>query len=113
MTNYTLPRSSAERRENYRLVYPPDYTPIILVGGKVFNVKDISEKGIRFEKDWLGRFLPNQPIRATLVFPGGDRLEISGIIVRIVEFDVALVLVKRIPYQKILNEQMMLRQRNI
>ena len=112
MTNYSPLSSPEDRRENFRLTYPQDYAPIILLGGKVFNVKDISEKGLRFEKDWLGKFLPNQFVRATLVFPGGDRLELSGIIVRIKEFDVALLLVKRIPYQKILNEQMIMRQRN-
>ncbi len=45
-------KPAVERRQYYRLLYPPELAPEVVILGISFRVMDISEKGVRFRKDF-------------------------------------------------------------
>jgi hypothetical protein len=94
-----------ERRQYFRLFYPVELAPKLLVSGFVLPVLDLSEAGIRFRGNIMHPFVRLQEIKGILVFQGGDRFEIIGNVVRVHRNDYAIKLQRRLPYHKIMAEQ--------
>ncbi len=103
-------KSNRERREYFRVNYLENKGPVLTVFSNNYRVQDISERGLRFQKSWLGRYVYDQIVRGVLTFGDGEKIQIVGSVVRVTTNDVALLLSKRIPYQRILTEQMNLRR---
>jgi len=107
----TPEKPAAERRQYYRLIYPPELAPEVVILGITFRVTDISEKGIRFRKDFYTRLDTGQSVRGVLIFQDLSKYEFQGYVLRVVNREAVVVLIKSLPYQKIMSEQLFL-QRN-
>ena len=109
-----LPLSAdvVNRRQYVRVYYPLDcpkkFLPELIIRYRVYQVLDISEKGIRFCVPHIGLMRDDQ-VNAVLRFIDGEVIEIDGEVVRRLYNQVALKLNKGIPYCRILSEQMRLR----
>jgi hypothetical protein len=99
-----------DRRESYRIQYPEEKQPKLIIKGSEYQVVDMSETGVRFrigENDKL----PGDLFHAKVQLHNNVTIEILGRIIRVTGEDAAMfLLVKKIPYQIILSEQAFLRQ---
>ena len=101
-----------ERRQSYRVVYPQDYHPVLLIRNSEYEILDLSETGLRFRLK-ENQKLPGDLFHAQVKLHDGSTIEVLGRIVRITGEHAAMFLVvKKIPYQFILSEQSFLRQKN-
>ena len=98
-----------ERRQQYRVVYPAD-APKIVIDGDFYQVYDLSENGIRIFPRPFRFFGRGQSIAGTLIFSDGYSLPIEGHIIRVQPKQIAIFLVNKIPFAKILSEQARLRK---
>ena len=104
--------NSTERRQAYRIVYPKDYHPSLIIRDKEFDILDLSETGLRF-KLLESVKLPGDLFHAKVKIHDGSSIEILGRIIRIAGDQAAMfMVVKKIPYQIILSEQAYLRQKD-
>ncbi|MHC1782841.1 MAG: hypothetical protein AB9891_08810 [Anaerolineaceae bacterium] len=94
-----------DRRQHFRLIYPSEFAPGLIINGRLFIVQDICERAIRFRRDASRRYESGQRITATLLFNDGSKFEVIGWVGRIYSYDVVVMLTKYIPYQKIIAEQ--------
>jgi hypothetical protein len=101
-----------ERRQSYRVIYPQDYHPVLVVRNIEFEILDLSETGLKFKvKENLK--LPGDLFHAEVKLHDDKKIEVMGRIIRITGEHAAMFLVvKKIPYQFILSEQAFLRQKN-
>lgn len=92
------------RRERLRLVYPPEYRPVLIVNGRELEVGEISEAGLCVlnpDKD-----LFSAEVHGDLNFIDGDTLSIAGRVVWDKNGWVGLHLTgKLIPYELFFKEQ--------
>jgi len=102
--------NSIDRRESYRIQYPQEKQPKLIIKSDGYDVLDMSETGVRFrigENDKM----PGDLFHAKVVLHNNVTIEILGRIIRVTGEDAAMfLLVKKIPYQIILSEQAFLRQ---
>jgi c-di-GMP-binding flagellar brake protein YcgR len=101
-----------ERRETYRVTYPQDYHPALIIRDIEFDSLDLSETGLKFKiKENIK--LPGDLFHAKVKLHDESSIEVLGRIVRITGEHAAMFLVvKKIPYQFILSEQAYLRLKN-
>lgn len=99
-----------DRRQHFRLIYPGEFAPGIIINGRLFIVQDICERAIRFRRDASRHYESGQRISATLLFNDGTKFEVNGWVGRVYSNDVVVMLTKHIPYQKILAEQVNLQK---
>ncbi len=92
-----------EKRKHIRIEYPDFHSPKFNTSTHEFDVKNISEGGLRFVsnkkinlKGWID---------GVLSFPGGNRLDIDGIVVRKKGKEVGLKFINPLPGSVILKEQ--------
>lgn len=99
-----------DRRQNYRIIYPEDYHPSLVIRNIEFEIMDLSETGLRFRmKDNVK--LPGDLFHAEVKLHNDINVEVLGRIIRISGQHAAMfMVVKKIPYQVILSEQSFLRQ---
>jgi hypothetical protein len=108
----TLPgKPAVERRQYYRLIYPPELAPEVVILGTTFRVIDISEKGIHFRKDFSTRIDTGQNVQGVVIFQDLSKFEFKGYVLRVVNREAVVIFIKNLPYQKIMTEQLFL-QRN-
>ncbi|MEA4908006.1 MAG: PilZ domain-containing protein [Chloroflexi bacterium] len=107
MTDENMP---AQRRQHFRINYPARYAPVIMIRGRGYQVIDLSEVGIRFVN--ARRIpLPDDIFQAEIRFNDGETVPVVGKVIRIQNDQVAmLLLIKNIPYRKLLSEQAFLRE---
>jgi len=74
---------TSQRREVFRIVYPPNETPRVLNAD--FHILDLSQKAIKFfcKDNVAGQIQINRPINLTIQFRDGDTTNISGRISRL------------------------------
>jgi hypothetical protein len=94
-----------DRRQHYRLKYPGEFAPGLIINGRLFIVRDICERAIRFQRDASRHYESGQKITATMIFNDGSKFEVIGWVGRINLNDVVVILTRHIPYQKIIAEQ--------
>jgi hypothetical protein len=100
-----------ERRQYYRLMYPPELAPEIVIMGTTFPVMDISEKGVRFRKDFNTRLDTGLSVKGVVIFQDLSKFEFSGYVLRVVNREAVVIFLKNLAYQKIMSEQLYI-QRN-
>jgi hypothetical protein len=104
------PTDVQQRREHYRVVYPPGMQPALKIVGRSFFVVDLSEAGIRFENPERIK-LPGDLLQGTVTFHDGGTENVMGRVCREQDtYTVIFLIVKRISYTRILAEQKYLRQ---
>jgi hypothetical protein len=96
---------STNRREYYRIEYPLDEQPVLGIGRSRYRVRECSEKGFSFVHRDASTFSADTSITGTLEFASGERADIAGRVVRVVDDFVAVELVQSIPFSIILGEQ--------
>jgi hypothetical protein len=108
----TKPLSGRERRAYFRVVYPADQRPIIVIRNMQFVIIDICEIGIRFyNPDHLK--LPGDIFQAVVTLHDEEPINIVGRIIRISDQEAAMMMtIRGIPYRKIITEQAYLRHLN-
>jgi hypothetical protein len=99
----------AQRRQYFRVSYPDKLCPVVIILGHAFTILDICEKGIRFSNP-LNIKVPEDLFMANVKLHEGVEIAVSARVVRKTRNQVALVLVRGIPYQKIIAEQAFLRK---
>ncbi|GAP22535.1 PilZ domain-containing protein [Leptolinea tardivitalis] len=108
----SLPQKPAvERRQYYRLIYPPELAPEVVISSITFKVLDISEKGVRFRKDFNTRLDTGQTVQGVVIFQDLSKFEFKGYVLRVVNREAVVIFLKNLPYQKIMTEQLYI-QRN-
>jgi hypothetical protein len=100
-----------DRRQHYRLFYPREFAPGLIINGRLFIVLDICERAVRFRRDASRYYESGQRISATLLFNDGTKFDVTGWVGRVRDNDVVVLLTKHIPYQKIMAEQVSLGKR--
>jgi hypothetical protein len=84
-----------ERRSSLRVIYPPGTGPHLQVADQSFPVADISQRGLRLINDRDVRMA--RPVRGTLTFSDGQKVDISGTIEWQKAEKISLLLEERIP----------------
>jgi hypothetical protein len=103
------PTHRPQRRAYFRIVYPAELRASLFISGQRFVVLDVSEKGVRIANP-LNSKLPDGEFRAIIKLNQGDPIDVFGRVIRIDKNQVALILLRGIPYNAILAEQVLLRQ---
>ena len=94
------------RREYYRIEYPPAEQPTLLSDRGGYVVHDCSERGMRFEPPAGDTIECGSRVRGVLRFRRGDEAEVEGVVVRVDAGGVAVQLREPgIPFALILQEQ--------
>jgi hypothetical protein len=96
-------------RALYRVVYPLEERPTIAVGLSIFEVIDCSESGICYELSDQAAPAEGASVTGKLRFRSGERLEVTGEVIRASAGIVALALDPPLPFARILAEQRYLR----
>jgi hypothetical protein len=103
--------SNPNHRLYFRIRYPSEARPRLVLGSHICEVLDCSEKGVRFRATELLRAVPGERLEGKLRFPRGEQLVVRGSVVRIEEDRIALELSGRgVPFGVILQEQLYLRR---
>ncbi len=102
----------AHEREHYRVAYPATLRPRLLVQGHTFDVVDISERGIRFRLAKADEPAPGFEVQGAVRFRRGETITIRGIVLRVVQGEVAAMLEEGVPLRVILDEQRYLLDRH-
>ncbi len=103
MTGY----SGEQRRAFYRIVYPPGKRPVLMYGGRAYEIIDLCEQGVKFINKY-GR-IRDDLVRATIKFRDGDTVDVVGKVHRFERDQVVLLLLIGVPYKVIHKEQLALR----
>ena len=105
----SIASSEDEKRQYFRLKYPADEKPKMIIEGENINeVLDISEHGIRIYYD--ANVVVN-PVKAVITFLDRDSIAIEGKVVRINDGEIALYLSKGIPVSVVEKEQKYLEEK--
>jgi hypothetical protein len=99
-----------QRRKYFRVRYPEKFAPEIVIWARNFRVIDISEMGVRFSNPDKLEFPVGYVVRGVITFYDKVSLQVSGSVAWAEEGDVALRLVKGIPFNRVLAEQAFLRR---
>ena len=92
-----------ERRRKPRLSYPAGHCPSFTTGGQVFTVLDISEHGLRFDKE---AHVPLKGwIRGNLALISGRDVDIDGVVVRDQPGDIGLLFITAIQSEALVEER--------
>jgi hypothetical protein len=86
-----------EKREYFRIKYPHDSTPKLLITDEEFNIIDISEQGIKFDLE--------KTIQGIITFHDGESLSIEGKFLRTQSNEIVIQPIKGIPSERITKEQ--------
>lgn len=97
----------SNERECFRIEYPDNNHPFLDVGGRSFEVVNISEKGVRVRYDSDGKGFPvDAGVLGVINMRCGDVVEVEGEVLRHVEDGfVVLFSIQPIPLASIINEQ--------
>jgi hypothetical protein len=94
-----------QKRGFFRIDYPPQERPGLILSGRSHEVLDLSEGGVRYRH--LGPDAPavGDRVSAVLAFSETERLPVSGTVLRKSGGDVVLRLVPGVPFAKVISEQ--------
>lgn len=98
-------------RAFYRVVYPQFLRPTLRLGDEPFQVLDLSEAGVRFSAPVPGRFEPGAAIDGVIELLAGQTVAVEGTVVRRQGHEVAVSLVRGVPFAVMLDQQRLLQQR--
>lgn len=93
------------RRQFFRIQYPPKSGPKLASGGQHFEVLDLSEQGLKFRIKSKVGYQPGANFAGSLTFIDGESLLIFGVIKRVTEDTLSIKLKKNIPLRIVMSEQ--------
>lgn len=101
---------SSNRRDFFRIPYPEDERPRLVLGSTICEVLDCSEGGLLFRPSPLELYEVGQHVDGRLRLIGGHEAQVAGRITRVTEDAVSVKLEVGIPFGIILKEQLHLRR---
>ena len=103
-----------QRRKHYRVWYPDHHRPVLQLGGKRFNVAELSEKGARIVPDSDAPDAPEIPrgerFRARMHFVDGGEVGVTARFLRVDGPHLVLQLLLGVSLRRMISEQMRLRR---
>jgi hypothetical protein len=97
-------------REHYRIQYPTSARPLLAMGPIEYEVVDVSEQGLRFRAAEDERWKLGDLVAGVVRFQRRDEARVNGVVVRIVEREIAVHLSTGVPLRVIISEQRYLRE---
>jgi hypothetical protein len=97
-------------REHFRIEYPTAARPSLIAGSVEHEVVDVSEQGLRFRMAEGESWELGHSVVGTIRFQQRDEVRIRGVVVRIVDKEIAVHLSIGIPLKTIIDEQRYLRE---
>jgi len=97
------------KKEYFRIKYPYSARPRLRINESEHEIIDISEWGIRFHNNKEQKskdFKENQIIKGVIIFQDNAHLECEGKVLRISGHEITAQLKERIPYDRIMKEQL-------
>ena len=94
----------AQRRAFYRLKYPADKAPRVIINNVPYGIVDISENGIKISNPFRHR-MPDDLFSMVVQLHEGDPIKVVARVIRREPVMVAFYLIHGIPYKRILLEQ--------
>ena len=98
-----------QRRAHFRVKYPVEHAPRMIITGTPYVVIDISERGARLGNP-MRRRLPDDIFKVFVWLHEGEPLKVLAKVVRLEQANVALYFLQEIPYNRILSEQVYLKK---
>ena len=96
-------------RSQFRLVYPTSLEPTLTIERIPYYVLDISESGLRFRNPHRTK-MPEDLFNAFLQLHNGEIIKVIGRVLRWEQDQVVMTLARPIPFQKILAEEIFVKQ---
>lgn len=100
-----------DKRNSYRITYPPSERPSLTIGSALFQVFDLSETGALVAG--AARLATNENFSGTVTFVSGEKYPVRGHVIRNIQLKVALHFDQGVPYKKIVAEQLRLKTKYI
>jgi hypothetical protein len=97
-------------REHYRIEYPTAARPTLIAGSVAHEVVDVSEQGLRFRMAQGESWDLGDTVAGSVRFQQRGEVRVSGVVVRIIEKEIAVRLSTGIPLKMIIDEQRYLRE---
>ena len=97
--------TSAEKRNHYRIQYPENDCPSLMIDGHHYRVVDLSEKGIMFVASNFKDFPPEKEITGSVTFQDNESFLVRAAVQRNTKENISVVLIKPLPLRKIMAEQ--------
>lgn len=95
---------SFENRRFFRIKYPVDFRPELIIDGHIYKLVDVSVSGMRFIGTNVKNLEVGNLIVATIGFQTGARVTVRGNIVRIIDDYVMVNFENHIP-KKVLKDE--------
>ncbi len=95
-----------QKREYFRVEFNRTYHPSLELDVDSYEVRDVSEYGIRFDVMGDNPFMTDELVVASIIFPDNKKYELSGQIVRIDGSSISLKLDAPLPLDKIRAEHL-------
>lgn len=97
-----------QKRDYFRLEYPFEYRPILLLGDQQYPVVNVSECGVKFITEGTSAFAIGDQLDGDIVFHDQDRYACRGEVIRLGQRSVVLLLGEPVPLHKIRSEHIFL-----
>jgi len=102
--------SEKQRRDHYRVSYPANEMPMLILNDGLYPISNLSQGGAQFICSELS-LKENQNVKGSIKFEDGDRIEFQAEILRLRPPRATLKFLKPLPYKKLTEEQMRLRKK--
>ena len=105
--------SDYNKRNHFRVRYPPDDRPKLVAGNVTCGVVDVSEFGGRFIYPAALKTFVGQPLEVCITFRDGETCNVAGAVLRLdPDYNFCILrLTKGIPLARIMGEQRYLLKR--
>ena len=102
--------SFTQKRQYYRLKYPKGARPIMRIKDQLFQVSEVSEKGVRVMTRNVSHFYRGLSMAGTLDLHDEKRVDISGAVLRFDGDEVIIQLSRGPSFKDMVSEQRHIRQ---
>jgi hypothetical protein len=97
--------SEQNKRNFFRLLYPLEVMPTIVISENEYSVRELSEQGISIFNTSRWKFRVGDEVSAELVFAHGESEQVSGEVIRIDHKSFVIGRVEGISLKRIVSEQ--------
>jgi len=99
-----------QQRESFRVEFPRNYYPTLLISDNKCDVFDASEFGVKFYRNKKSQYSVGDNITAIITFPDGEQFTLKASVVRTEELYISIELLTPLPLRKIRAEHLYLIQ---
>lgn len=97
-----------QKRDYFRLEYPYEYRPVLLLDDQQYPLVNLSECGVRFRTEGAPAFALGDKLDGKIVFHDQDSHVCRGEVIRLGQRSVILLLSEPVPLNKIRSEHILL-----